>query len=73
MNEAVAPLHKGKNICVLWHEGVRGCNAADVTSGYYQVIRQAKPMVDNFIFWADNCPELNKNWTSFSSLVTTVL
>lgn len=61
INETFAPLHDRKNICVLEHEGIRGRNAADVSSAYYQVIRRDEPEIDEFVFWADNCPAQNKN------------
>ncbi|CAH1994210.1 unnamed protein product, partial [Acanthoscelides obtectus] len=34
-NETFASLHKDGNICVMWHEAIRGRSATDVASAYY--------------------------------------
>ncbi|CAH2001882.1 unnamed protein product [Acanthoscelides obtectus] len=36
-NETFASLHKDGNICVMWHEAIRGRSATDVASAYYNV------------------------------------
>lgn len=68
-NETFASLKLDENICVVWHEATRGRSAADVTSSYYNVIKNSDSQITDFIFWADNCSAQNKNWTLYSSLV----
>lgn len=69
-NETFASLKsEDDNICVLWNESIRGRNAADVTSAYYNFITKSDPKITNFVFWVDNCSAQNKNWTLFSSFV----
>jgi len=58
-------------IAILWHEGISGRNADDVTSVYMKAIQHWREYSD-FVFWADNCAAQNKNWTIFSSMATVV-
>ncbi|CAH1104281.1 unnamed protein product [Psylliodes chrysocephalus] len=71
-NETFSPLHKAKNICVMWHEAITGRNAADVASTFFWVIKNSDACVNEFIFWSDNCSALNKNWVLYSTFVLLV-
>lgn len=71
-NETFASLKEDDNICVVWHEALRGRSAVDVTSAYYNIIKNSDSQITDFIFWADNCSAQNKNWTLYSSFVTFV-
>ena len=54
----------------LWHGGIAGRSAKNVTSTYVKcIVLDASP---NILFWADNCAEQNKNWTLFTAMVQTV-
>lgn len=68
-NETFAALTKDDNICVMWHEAIRGRSASDVASAYYNIIKKCSIEVMKFIFWVDNCSAQNKNWTLFTSFV----
>ena len=70
-NETFASLSNDDDLCVLWHEGLSGRDASDVTSAYYKIISKLTN-VDKFLFWADNCSAQNKNWTLFSGLSSIV-
>lgn len=72
MNETFAPLHIGKNKCVLWHEAIAGRSAREVSSTYHKIITSSKPEVSTFTFWSDNCSAQNKNWVLFTAFVTFV-
>lgn len=70
MHETFAPLHaKDTNKCLLWHEGIAGRSASEVSSTYFKIITSESSDVSTFIFWADNCSAQNKNWTLYSALV----
>ncbi|CAH1997118.1 unnamed protein product, partial [Acanthoscelides obtectus] len=45
-NETFASLHKDGNICVMWHEAIRGRSATDVASAYYNEVEFLKKKVD---------------------------
>ncbi|CAH2004429.1 unnamed protein product, partial [Acanthoscelides obtectus] len=71
-NETFASLHKDGNICVMWHEAIRGRSATDVASAYYNVIKNSDNVTKKFTFWVDNCSAQNKNWTLYSAFATFV-
>jgi len=70
-NETFASLAGGDDICILWHEGIAGRDASDVTSSYYRAIQRASH-ANSFVFWVDNCSAQNKNWTLYSGLASLV-
>ena len=55
---------------VVWHEGISGRKASDVTSAYCKFLVESGEK--NPIFWTDNCSAQNKNWTFFTALAQTV-
>lgn len=61
MHETFAALHRGKNKCIVWHEAIAGRSSPEVTSAYYNVIRNSLASVTKFLFWVDNCSAQNKN------------
>ena len=64
---------KGKSVGVIWHEGIRGRDAKDVSSTFIKFMRDTNQRdKDHFIIWADNCSAQNKNWWLFTALVTEV-
>ncbi|CAH1977423.1 unnamed protein product, partial [Acanthoscelides obtectus] len=71
-NETFVSLHKDGNICVMWHEAIRGRSATDVASAYYNVIKNSDNVTKKFTFWVDNCSAQNKNWTLYSAFATFV-
>ena len=70
-NETFCSLHESGDFCVLWHEGVSGRCASDVTSAYLKIIDEL-PQYSNFSFWCDNCAAQNKNWTLVCGIWLTV-
>uniref|UniRef100_A0A6P7GZS5 Uncharacterized protein LOC114349017 n=1 Tax=Diabrotica virgifera virgifera TaxID=50390 RepID=A0A6P7GZS5_DIAVI len=44
-NETFASLGNDENICVMWHEAIRGRSAADVTSAYYNIMKNLSSKV----------------------------
>ncbi|KAG9264186.1 uncharacterized protein LOC111196652 [Astyanax mexicanus] len=74
-HETFASVGKGKNkkntISVLWHEGIAGRSAAEITSAYMAALEKERD-VRHIILWVDNCSAQNKNWCLLSSLVTLV-
>lgn len=63
--------NKKNTISVLWHEGMAGRSAAEITSAYTTALEKERD-VRHTIFWVDNCSAQNKNWCLLSSLVTLV-
>lgn len=59
----------GQNKCVLWHEAIKGRNAPDVVSAYYNVLIKLNTETKHVVFWADNCTAQNKNWTLFTACI----
>ena len=59
---------KKDNISVVWHEGVAGRSAKEVTSAYLEALEKDRDC-EHVIFWVDNCSAQNKNWCLLSSLV----
>ena len=57
-----------RTLAVLWHEGVSGIIAADLSSVYDIALRHFSESFDNIVIWADNCAAQIKNWTLFSTL-----
>ena len=53
----------------MWHEGISGRKADDVTSAYVTFIRAVN--APKLLIWADNCGGQNK-WFLFCGLVQTV-
>ena len=73
--ETFAPLgdqHKKKNakqvISILWHEGISGHSAADVTSAFIKAISMMSEDAKDIVSWCDNCSAQNKNWTFYTSI-----
>ena len=76
-NETFSPVlarENLKNIICLWHEAIKGLDAMDVTSAYYEFLKflDSKGPMKRVTLWADNCGPQNKNYTLFSSLVIAV-
>ncbi|GFR71853.1 hypothetical protein ElyMa_003825200 [Elysia marginata] len=70
-HETFAPLgdqHKKKYpkqvMSILWHEGISGRSAANVTSAFIKAIS----MMADIVIWCDNCAAQNKNWTLYTSI-----
>ena len=55
-------------ISVLWHEGVSGRSAAEVSSAYIKAINFMANDARHITIWCDNCAAQNKNWTLCTSL-----
>lgn len=71
-HETFASVGKKKNtISVLWHEGMAGRSAAEMTSANTTALEKERDVCHS-IFWVDNCSAQNKNWCLLSSLVTLV-
>ncbi|KAJ8349295.1 hypothetical protein SKAU_G00244250 [Synaphobranchus kaupii] len=62
---------KKRNISVVWHEGVAGRSAKEVTSAYMAALQKERD-VKHVVYWVDNCRAQNKNWCLLSSLVCVV-
>lgn len=71
-NETFASMSGDSNVCVLWHEGISGRNAPDVSSAIVTLIERRKPTAANLTFWMDNCSAQNKNWCLFLALLAVV-
>ena len=70
-NETFASGEKGdKNFAVMWHEGISGRKASDVTSAYCKFLVESGEK--NPIFWVDNCSAQNKNWTFYTGMAQVV-
>lgn len=63
--------NKRKTISVVWHEGIAGRNAKEITSAYAAALEKERD-IRHVIYWVDNCSAQNKNWCLFSSLLTLV-
>lgn len=63
--------NKKKNISVVWHEGVAGRSAKEITSAYVVALEKERDC-KHIIYWVDNCSAQNKNWCLLSSLVSLV-
>ena len=59
-----------KSYAIMWHEGISGRKAADVTSAYCKFLVESGQK--NPIFWTDNCAGQNKNWVFYSALAQIV-
>ena len=55
------------NYAIIWHEGLSGRKASDVTSSYVKFFTESEEKYP--ILWADNCSAQNKSWLLYSSLV----
>ena len=62
---------KSKTISVVWHEGISGRSASDITSCFYMFLKQERDAKD-IILWLDNYSSQNKNWTLFTMLANRV-
>ena len=71
-NETFAAMSKGTDTCVVWHEGITGRNAPDISSAFATFMLQNNEEFDHFLFWADNCTAQNKNWILFSTFLMLV-
>ena len=74
-HKTFAPLgdqHKKKHAkqvaSILWHEGISGRSAADVTSAFIKAISMMAEDAIDIVIWCDNCSAQNKNWTLFTSI-----
>ena len=63
--------NKNKTISVVWHEGIAGRSAAEITSAYAAALEKERD-IKHIVYWVDNCSAQNKNWYLFSSLVSLV-
>ncbi|KAI4821747.1 hypothetical protein KUCAC02_007331 [Chaenocephalus aceratus] len=63
--------NKNNTISVVWHEGIAGRSAAEITSAYAVALEKERD-IKHIVYWADNCSSQNKNWCLFSSLVSIV-
>ncbi|XP_063046269.1 uncharacterized protein LOC134459601 [Engraulis encrasicolus] len=61
---------KKKAISVVWHEGIAGRSAVEVTSAYVACLSLEN--VAHVTYWVDNCTSQNKNWVLLSTLVKIV-
>ncbi|CAM4572758.1 unnamed protein product [Leuciscus chuanchicus] len=64
-------LNKRKTISIVWHEGIAGRNAKEITSAYAAALEKERD-IRHVIYWVDNCNSQNKNWCLFTSLLTLV-
>ena len=74
-NESFVPagMKHGKGIGVLWHEGIAGRSAAEITSMFVDVLRSPRFRDSRkAMLWVDNCSGQNKNWWLFGALVKEV-
>ncbi|KAL2076341.1 hypothetical protein ACEWY4_028042 [Coilia grayii] len=55
---------------VIWHEGIAGRSAVEVTSAYVTCL--SLEGVQHVTYWVDNCTSQNKNWVLISTLVKIV-
>ena len=69
-NETFASMDGKNDMVILWHEGISGRNAADVTSAYVKCLEMSDS--DVVTIWADNCCAQNKNWTLFTAILQCV-
>ena len=74
-HETFAPLgdqykkkHAKQVTSILWHEGISGRSAADVTSAFIKAISMMAEDAKDIVIWCDNCSAQNKNWTLFTSI-----
>ncbi|KAI4831013.1 hypothetical protein KUCAC02_002614 [Chaenocephalus aceratus] len=63
--------NKKNTISVVWHEGIAGRSAAEITSAYAAALEKERD-IKHIVYWVDNCSSQNKNWCLFSSLVSIV-
>ncbi|KAJ4947838.1 hypothetical protein JOQ06_009869 [Pogonophryne albipinna] len=63
--------NKKNTISVVWHEGIAGRSAAEITSAYAAALEKEWD-IKHIVYWVDNCSSQNKNWCLFSSLVSIV-
>lgn len=63
--------NKRKTISVVWHEGIAGRNAKEITSAYAAALEKERD-IRHVIYWVDNCSAQNKIWCLFSSMLTLV-
>ena len=66
-----AEKNKDKHVSVVWHEGIAGRDADDITSTYEIALLHERD-VDHVVYWADNCSTQSKNWTLYTALTTLV-
>lgn len=79
-HETFAPLGSQTNqrkkmptLSVVWHEGIAGRSAEEVTSAFVTALQHhTERDVKHAIIWADNCTAQNKNWALLTALVTMV-
>lgn len=71
-NQTFAPIAKNEQpvYCYLWHEGIQGRGADDMTSAIMNFIKDRRK--EEIVIWADNCTGQNKNWWLYTALVQLV-
>ena len=69
-NEFFACQIRSRDLCILWHEGIKGRKAKDVAFSYVDTVRFCDKNQVNF--WADKCGAQNKNWTLYNALLLVV-
>ena len=62
---------KEKTISIVWHEGIAGRKAEEVTSAFLTALEKVRDK-KHVILWLDNCSAQNKNWCIITQLVALV-
>ena len=75
-HETFSPLGKSnpkkkKTISIVWHEGIAGRKAEEITSAFVNALHKERDM-HHIILWLDNCSAQNKNWCLLSALTILV-
>ncbi|CAM4570854.1 unnamed protein product [Leuciscus chuanchicus] len=66
-------IKKKPTLSVVWHEGIAGRNAEEITSAFITALtHDTERDIKNAVIQADDCTAQNKNWSLLSSLVTLV-
>lgn len=69
-NETFVPLGGSRNkkiLSVIWHEGITGRNADDVSTCFFLALKNLNKA--SVTLWMDNCSGQNKNWYLFQAMV----
>ncbi|XP_039542041.1 uncharacterized protein LOC120489360 isoform X2 [Pimephales promelas] len=71
--ESKQMIKKKPTLSVVWHEGIAGCSAEEITSAFITALmHDTERGIKHAVIWADNCTAQNKNWSLLTSLVTLV-
>jgi len=68
---AIGKKRKNKENNIVWHEGIEGRSATEITASFYTALLH-EHSASQFILWADNCMSQNKNCYLFSCLTCLV-